>query len=141
MLSGVGNIYRAEVLFRHRVNPFTPGEQMELKTLKAIWKDLGPLLRAGMVDRRIVCTKRADPAEPEGAGAAWRGALCVPAACEAVLCVWGADSAAGRGGPYAVLVSAGPGDDGGREWPGVCAWDESAGGSGGGEAGRAGVLG
>lgn len=60
VLSGVGNIYRAEVLFRHRVNPFTPGEAMDEKTLRAIWKDLGPLLRAGMVDRRIVCTRRAD---------------------------------------------------------------------------------
>ena len=60
VLSGVGNIYRAEILFRHRVNPFVPGNEMEAKVLKAMWKDLIPLLRAGMVDRRIVCTKRAD---------------------------------------------------------------------------------
>ena len=60
VLSGVGNIYRAELLFRHGVNPFTPGLEMEPKVLKAIWKDAIPLLKAGMVDRRIVCTKRAD---------------------------------------------------------------------------------
>ena len=60
VLSGVGNIYRAEILFRHRVNPFLAGSAMEPKVLKAMWKDLIPLLRAGMVDRRIVCTKRAD---------------------------------------------------------------------------------
>lgn len=60
ILAGVGNIYRAEILFRHRVNPFTPGTAMEPKVLKAMWKDLIPLLKAGMVDRRIVCTKRAD---------------------------------------------------------------------------------
>ncbi len=60
VLSGVGNIYRAELLFRHAVNPFTPGMEMEPKVLKAIWKDAIPLLKAGMVDRRIVCTKRAD---------------------------------------------------------------------------------
>jgi endonuclease-8 len=60
VLSGIGNIYRAELLFRHRVNPFTPGDAMELKTLKAIWKDSIPLLKAGMVDRRIVCTERKD---------------------------------------------------------------------------------
>ncbi len=60
ILSGVGNIYRAELLFRHRVNPFTPGMEMDPKVLKAIWKDSIPLLRAGMVDRRIVCTRRAD---------------------------------------------------------------------------------
>ncbi len=60
VLSGVGNIYRAEVLFRHRVSPFTPGNALDTKVLKAMWKDLIPLLRAGMVDRRIVCTRRAD---------------------------------------------------------------------------------
>ncbi len=60
ILSGIGNIYRAELLFRHRVNPFTPGDAMDLKTLKAMWKDAIPLLKAGMVDRRIVCTKCAD---------------------------------------------------------------------------------
>ncbi len=68
VLSGIGNIYRAELLFRHRVNPFTPGEEMDLKTLKAIWKDSIPLLKAGMVDRRIVCTRRADrPSKKEPA--------------------------------------------------------------------------
>jgi endonuclease-8 len=60
ILSGIGNIYRAELLFRHRVNPFTPGNEMDLKTLNAIWKDSIPLLKAGMVDRRIVCTDRKD---------------------------------------------------------------------------------
>ena len=60
ILSGIGNIYRAELLFRHRVNPFTPGEQVDLKTLKAIWQDSIPLLKAGMVDRRIVCTDKKD---------------------------------------------------------------------------------
>ncbi len=33
---------------------------MDPKLLKLMWKDLVPLLKAGMVDRRIVCTKRAD---------------------------------------------------------------------------------
>lgn len=60
IIAGIGNIYRAELLFRHHVNPFTPGDAMDEKTLKAIWKDSIPLLKAGMVDRRIVCTRRAD---------------------------------------------------------------------------------
>ncbi len=60
VLSGIGNIYRAELLFRHRVNPFTPGNEVDIKILRAIWKDSVPLLKAGMVDRRIVCTQRAD---------------------------------------------------------------------------------
>lgn len=68
VLSGIGNIYRAELLFRHRLDPFLPSNEVDLKTLKAIWKDSIPLLRAGMVDRRIVCTKRADrPSKKEPA--------------------------------------------------------------------------
>ncbi len=57
VLSGIGNIYRAELLFRARLDPFTEGREVPLRTLKAIWKDSIPLLRAGMVDRRIVTTR------------------------------------------------------------------------------------
>jgi len=68
VIAGIGNIYRAELLFRHRVNPFTPGHAIDVKTLKAIWKDAIPLMRAGMVDRRIVCTKKSDrPSKKEPA--------------------------------------------------------------------------
>jgi endonuclease-8 len=56
VLSGIGNIYRAELLFRARLDPFTEGRKVPLAKLKAIWKDSIPLLRAGMVDRRIVTT-------------------------------------------------------------------------------------
>jgi endonuclease-8 len=60
VLSGVGNIYRAELLFRARLDPFTEGREVPLAMLKAIWKDSIPLLRAGMVDRRIVTTRAKD---------------------------------------------------------------------------------
>jgi endonuclease-8 len=60
VIAGVGNIYRAEVLFRARQSPFTPGKEVTPAVLKAMWKDLGPLMRAGMVDRRIVTTLRKD---------------------------------------------------------------------------------
>jgi endonuclease-8 len=60
VIAGVGNIYRAEVLFRARQSPFTPGKDVAPAVLKAMWKDLGPLMRAGMVDRRIVTTLRKD---------------------------------------------------------------------------------
>jgi endonuclease-8 len=56
VIAGVGNIYRAEVLFRARQSPFTPGREVPLKVLQKMWKELGPLMRAGMVDRRIVTT-------------------------------------------------------------------------------------
>jgi len=29
VLAGVGNVYRAEILFRHRVSPFRPGKAVD----------------------------------------------------------------------------------------------------------------
>ena len=60
VISGIGNIYRAELLYRARLDPFAEGREVPLRTLKAIWKDSIPLLRAGMVDRRIVTTRPKD---------------------------------------------------------------------------------
>jgi endonuclease-8 len=60
VLSGIGNIYRAELLFRARLDPFLEGRNVPPEILKAIWKDSIPLLRAGMVDRRIVTTRAKD---------------------------------------------------------------------------------
>ena len=37
VLAGVGNVYRAEVLFRHRVDPFRPGRELRRRTFDAIW--------------------------------------------------------------------------------------------------------
>jgi endonuclease-8 len=56
VIAGIGNIYRAELLFRARLSPFTPGKDVPEATLRAIWKDALPLMRAGMADRRIVTT-------------------------------------------------------------------------------------
>jgi len=60
VMAGVGNIYRAELLFRARQSPFTPGREVDPGVVKKIWKELGPLMRAGMVDRRIVTTLAKD---------------------------------------------------------------------------------
>ena len=60
--AGIGNIYRAELLFRARLSPFKPGKDVPEETLHAIWADAVPLMRAGMIDRRIVTTKAEDRA-------------------------------------------------------------------------------
>jgi endonuclease VIII len=65
VVAGVGNIFRAELLYRAKQNPFTPGKEVEENTLRSIWKDAGVLMKAGMVDRRIVTTRPAD--RPHGA--------------------------------------------------------------------------
>jgi endonuclease-8 len=60
VLAGIGNIYRAELLFRERVNPFLEGREVPVESLRAMWKDAIPLMKAGMVDRRIVTTRAKD---------------------------------------------------------------------------------
>ena len=60
MFAGVGNIFRAELLYRGRVSPFRMGKDVDARTLRAIWKDALALMPAAMIDRRIVTTKTKD---------------------------------------------------------------------------------
>lgn len=53
VLSGVGNVYRAEVLFRNRINPFRPGRQLSRRRWDEIWTDLATLMPQGVLDNRI----------------------------------------------------------------------------------------
>jgi endonuclease-8 len=53
VLGGVGNIYRAEVLFRHGINPYREGSTVTEAELTAIWADLAELMRAGVRRGRI----------------------------------------------------------------------------------------
>jgi len=64
--AGVGNIYRAELLYRARLSPFTEGSEVSEETLRSIWKEAGLLMKAGMVDRRIVTTKPSDRPHSKG---------------------------------------------------------------------------
>ncbi|HXC94288.1 MAG TPA: hypothetical protein VNU92_01250 [Edaphobacter sp.] len=68
--AGIGNIFRAELLYRARQNPFTLGNEVEEKTLRSIWKDAGILMKAAMIDRRIVTTKAKD--RPHKSGSVWK---------------------------------------------------------------------
>ena len=53
VLAGVGNVYRAEVLFRHRIHPLRPGRTLRVGQWRAMWDDLVVLLRAGVAAGRI----------------------------------------------------------------------------------------
>jgi endonuclease-8 len=64
--AGIGNIFRAELLYRTKLNPFMPGKEVEESTLRSIWKDAGVLMKAAMVDRRIVTTKAKDRPHKRG---------------------------------------------------------------------------
>jgi endonuclease VIII len=66
VISGLGNIYRAELLYRARIHPLRTGNSTTKKQLRNLWKDAVVLMQAGMVDRRIVTTRPADRPHPTG---------------------------------------------------------------------------
>ena len=53
VLAGVGNVYRAEVLFRHRMHPLRPGRTLRVGQWHALWEDLVELMADGVRTGRI----------------------------------------------------------------------------------------
>lgn len=48
VVSGIGNVYRAELLFRARQNPHTPGRDVPEEVVRGIWRDWVRLLAIGV---------------------------------------------------------------------------------------------
>jgi endonuclease-8 len=48
VVAGIGNVYRAELLFRARLDPHTPGKLVPEQTLRALYKDWTKLLKLGV---------------------------------------------------------------------------------------------
>ena len=67
VLAGVGNVYRAELLFRHRVSPFRAGRAVDAELWARMWADLVRLMRAGVRMGRIVTTRPEDRPRRRGA--------------------------------------------------------------------------
>jgi endonuclease-8 len=53
VIAGVGNVYRAEVLFRHRMHPLRPGKTLRSGQFASIWADLVALMHEGVRTGRI----------------------------------------------------------------------------------------
>ena len=53
VLAGVGNVYRAEVLFRHRIHPLRPGRTLRRGQFEAMWHDLVGLMGEGVRTGRM----------------------------------------------------------------------------------------
>ncbi|MEV7563656.1 Fpg/Nei family DNA glycosylase [Streptomyces tanashiensis] len=53
VIAGVGNVYRAEVLFRHGIDPYRAGKDLTAGEWTAIWEDLAVLMREGVRLNRI----------------------------------------------------------------------------------------
>lgn len=64
VISGVGNIYRAELLFRHRIHPATPGQRVSIRKLKQLWSDAVALLADGKRRGVVITTDEGQLREP-----------------------------------------------------------------------------
>jgi len=53
VVAGVGNVYRAEILFRHRIHPLRPGKTLRRGQFEALWQDLVELMEYGVRTGRI----------------------------------------------------------------------------------------
>jgi endonuclease-8 len=56
VIAGIGNVYRAEALFRARLDPFRPGRDLPEDVVHELWGDVSVLLRDGVRRGRIVTT-------------------------------------------------------------------------------------
>ena len=73
VVAGIGNIYRAELLFRARIDPHRPGREIQPAEWEAMWHDLTLLMRDGVKTGNIITTRPADrPAARSAAGRAVR---------------------------------------------------------------------
>ena len=67
VIAGIGNVYRAEVLFVHGIHPLRPGRDCTGEELDAVWTTTAAMLRAGVKANRIVTVRRDELDLPRGA--------------------------------------------------------------------------
>ena len=85
--AGVGNIFRAELLYRARLSPFTSGRQGRGEDAAVDMEGCGCADEGGDGRSADRDDEAEGPAAYEGAGAEGRGALRVPAAGTTLFCV------------------------------------------------------
>ncbi len=70
VVAGVGNVYRAEVLFRQGIDPLRPGRSLGRVEWEALWSDLVALMAVGVTAGGIVVVREehdhGDPAYAKG---------------------------------------------------------------------------
>lgn len=64
VISGIGNIYRAEILWLRRLDPFARGMDLTNETLQTLWDEMRALLIIGM-DLNAIVTNGHHPAPGE----------------------------------------------------------------------------
>jgi len=68
VVSGIGNVYRAELLFRARLNPHRPGRDVPEEVVRGLWRDWSRLLVIGVETGQMMTM---DDLTPEQ----WRAAM------------------------------------------------------------------
>lgn len=61
VVSGIGNVYRAELLFRARQNPHTPGRDVPEEVVRGMWRDWVRLLTIGVETGQMMTMDDLDP--------------------------------------------------------------------------------
>lgn len=60
VIAGIGNVYRAEILFHHGIHPERPGNSCSPEELAGLWETAVTMLKAGVKVNRIVTVTRDD---------------------------------------------------------------------------------
>jgi formamidopyrimidine-DNA glycosylase len=68
VVSGIGNVYRAEMLFRAGIDPHTPGKVIPEELVRGMWRDWVELLRIGVETGQMMTMDGLT-------GEAWRNAM------------------------------------------------------------------
>ena len=71
ILSGVGNVYRAEALFVAGIHPETPGAELGTRDFTRLWKTLVRMLNDGVKDRAIITVRHLEPERPRREERTW----------------------------------------------------------------------
>ena len=48
VISGIGNVYRAEILFRAQISPHVPGKSLSVSQIEELWLDSVKLMKVGV---------------------------------------------------------------------------------------------
>ncbi len=64
VIAGVGNVYRSELLFRHRMEPHRPGTHVSETEFDSAWTDLVALMKVGVSRGKIITIRREDDKGP-----------------------------------------------------------------------------
>ena len=57
VIAGVGNVYRNELLFRRRIDPFRAGREVREAEFDAAWTDLVTLMKVGLRGGKIIVVR------------------------------------------------------------------------------------